>query len=228
MDWWFWLQMQVRLRRYRRDTERDTFRYLKTLSLSDTTVLDIGANKGIYSLYFSKIMLKSGEIWAFEPQPELKKQLTKLQRLTGPSLKVFSFGLSNSAHSEMLYRKKPGHGGASLEVNNQPEQVSIEVKPLDKVIESHPPIKPISLIKCDVENHELAVLQGAEATLRKYHPKLIVECHDEIARSGALFNFLESLDYTGFFFHEGIKHALNEWSSFPYRKSDNHRNYFFE
>ena len=42
------------------------------------------------------------------------------------------------------------------------------------------PVPPPDAIKVDVEGHELAVLRGAEATIRTHRPLLVVEVHDGI------------------------------------------------
>ncbi|RED95638.1 FkbM family methyltransferase [Marinoscillum furvescens DSM 4134] len=221
--------MKVRLNRYQRKTERDTFEYIRSLDLKNTTVLDIGANKGIYSLFFAQQMLHTGAIWAFEPQPELKDHLHRISQVFSlSSLRIFDYGLSNQHTTAWLYRKATGHGGASLEVTNQPEKVKVRLKRLDDVVKDHPPKHPVSLIKCDIENHELQCLKGATSTLKRYHPTLIIECHDQLARSGELFEFLKSQGYQGTFFHRGTRLPLSHWAQYPYRKADTHRNYIFE
>jgi FkbM family methyltransferase len=54
------------------------------------------------------------------------------------------------------------------------EELDVEVRPLDSY-----DWPAVGFIKIDVEGHELAVLAGAERTLAKHHPNLLIECNDE-------------------------------------------------
>ncbi len=63
----------------------------------------------------------------------------------------------------------------------------------------------VGFIKVDVEGHELDVLRGAEATLRRDRPALLVES-EERHRPGAVaavHGFLGSLGYHGFMVDDG-------------------------
>ena len=43
---------------------------MKRVVKPGTTVFDIGANAGFYTLFFSHLMGDQGQVWAFEPLPE--------------------------------------------------------------------------------------------------------------------------------------------------------------
>jgi hypothetical protein len=86
----------------------------------------------------------------------------------------------------------------------------------------------VAYIKCDVEGHELAVMQGAKQTLKRCAPVLQVECHHREAAQGDLFSFLSGLGYEGFFIQEGRRIPCGEFDRHPCRKaSTDHRNYLF-
>src|ERR1700744_4417508 len=78
----FW----VRCLRYRFRTERLPLKTLMRLDLKGATVIDIGANKGIYCFWLSRAVGRSGKVWAFEPQPEMVNYIKSRKR---------SFGLDN-------------------------------------------------------------------------------------------------------------------------------------
>jgi len=50
--------------------EADKQNYLASLDLKGTTVLDIGANVGFFSVLLSRLVGKSGHVHAFEPLPQ--------------------------------------------------------------------------------------------------------------------------------------------------------------
>ena len=66
--------------RYRYKSEVASIDYVRSSLKKNTTMLDIGANKGIYSIYMSRSAGKKGKVIAFEAQPELKEYLLKIKK----------------------------------------------------------------------------------------------------------------------------------------------------
>ena len=69
-------------------------------------------------------------------------------------------------------------------------------------------------IKCDVEGHELEVLQGGQRLLREDRPVLLVECVDsrpEVGQTDRVFPYLEALGYRGYFFPNGRTESLTRF-----------------
>lgn len=54
----------------------------------------------------------------------------------------------------------------------------LRVRSLDSFLAERPGIDRVDWIKLDIEGAELGALKGAEATLRKYKPRVLVECHN--------------------------------------------------
>lgn len=220
--------------RYRLRHEKDSIKYVLSLNLDGATVLDIGANKGIYTYWLSKKIGKSGRVYAFEPQPELGEYLNDLKssfRISNAT--IVNKGLSHEAGSLDLYRGKVGSGGARIAIDQNDEirnkgllKVKVEVTTLDSFLENNN--DKIKFIKCDVEGHELSVFKGGINTLKKYNPTILFECHDEEAKSGELFSFLTDLSYSGFFIHDGKEIDFKRFAEFRYNSNDNHRNYIFK
>ena len=82
------------------------------------------------------------------------------------------------------------YGGTSFHLNGDMKGESVKVKceRLDDIYDGKP-----SIIKIDVEEHELQVLEGAKETIKKYMPTILVEIHDFETSSVA--KFLEYLGY---------------------------------
>lgn len=53
----------------------------------------------------------------------------------------------------------------------------LRVRSLDSFLAERPGIDRVDWLKLDVEGAELGVLRGAEATLRRHRPKLLIELH---------------------------------------------------
>lgn len=227
--------MYHRFWRYRRRSESESIKFLLKQDLSGTTLLDIGANKGIYTYWMSKKAGRQGQVFSFEPQPELGdflagvKESFKLQ-----NVRIQNKGLSDKEGTFDMFRSHVGSGGAHLVEEGQPlpednslHRVEVEVSTLDNFFRDKDPGK-ISFIKCDVEGNELAVFKGGEKLLGKHMPTLLFECGHEEAEKGALFSYLTGLGYRGFFIHENRKIDYREFNKYPYRKpSMRHRNYMF-
>jgi FkbM family methyltransferase len=197
------LHMVHRCWRLRFKSEVPSIQYVRQADLAGRTVLDIGANKGVYSIYMSRAVGPSGKLVAFEAQPELGDHLRAVKhsfRLDNMSL--VNQGLSSIAGVLTMRRTAAGSGMASFH-NDAAEgldEIDIPVIALDKYIEEHD-LGPVDFIKCDVEGHELEVFRGAERMLLRDKPALLFECHDAEAENGELFRFLTGLGYDGYFFY---------------------------
>lgn len=229
--------------RYRFKSERPSLEFVMSSQLSGTTVLDIGANFGVYSYYMSKAVGPGGRVIAFEPQPELGVHLEAVKttyRLN--NLTIVRKGLSSAPGNLRMRRAAPGSGGASFHYApaENLEEIDVPVTTIDEYCLANA-CSNISFIKCDVEEHELEVFRGGENTLATHMPTLLFECHETEARAGNLFTYLTGLGYDGFFFfvkptdhrsllrnNKGIYVHYSKFEEYPYpRASVRHRNYIF-
>jgi FkbM family methyltransferase len=237
------LHMIHRCWRLRFKSEVASIQYVREAALASTTVLDIGANKGVFSVYMSRAAGVDGELIAFEAQPELGTHLTNVKESFGlDNMTLVNQGLSSEPGTLTMRRPEAGSGMASFhkEAGIGLDEIDIPVIRLDDYINENG-VGPVSFIKCDVEGHELPVFQGGQEMLRRDLPALLFECHDSEAESGELFSFLISLGYDGFFFHvtpEDHRSLLNkdrgefvhysEFANYGHvRDGLHHRNYVF-
>jgi FkbM family methyltransferase len=237
------LHMRHRFWRCRFKSEAPSIRFILESDFAGGTLLDVGANKGVFSYYMSHAAGAAGTVHAFEAQPELGPHLEAVKETFGlDNLRIVNEGLSSSPGTMTMRRDTAGSGTASFDHGRADdlEEIEIPVTTLDAYLDEigRPPVR---FIKCDVEGHELEVFRGAEQTLRRNGPQLLFESHHSEAEDGRLFDFLTALGYDGVFFHvdpadhRSLLHRtrgryvhFSEFGRLPYaRPGVRHRNYLF-
>ena len=136
------------------------------------TILDIGANIGNHTLYFSKI-LQAKQIYSFEPIKETFKKLdynVKLNACSNVVLYNFALGSSNSWGSSD--NVSMGNFGAQ-KIKYSSEKKEFEIKTIDDLAID----KSIDFIKIDVEGFEEEVIKGGLKTIAKNKPLIFIEIH---------------------------------------------------
>lgn len=217
-----------RFMRYKYRTEPDSIRYIQSLDLNGKSVLDIGANRGVYCYFLSRCVGSQGTVTAFEPQPECMDTIERVRvmfKIT--NLDARNYGLSDECASVTIHRGKPEHGSASLHFNSGEHKVDhaiqASVVTLDSISDTLP--RPISFIKCDIESHELAMFTGARATLIQDKPTILVEIHQDQMQE--VNGVLSSYGYAGSFNVGKHTHPICEYDKQPYEKGRRRRNYIF-
>ena len=163
----------------------------------DKLALDIGANRGIYTWCLAKL---ARAVHAFEPNAELAERL----RRAVPGATVHACALSDrEGEGELRLPVVKGiayDGWATVEPQNRllavgPDSVRSIRVPL-RTLDSFG-LEDVGFVKIDAEGHELAVLRGAERTLARCRPIVLLEVEDR-HRPGAsedVSAFLRALGY---------------------------------
>ncbi len=196
------LRLIYRAWRYRFRKDPGEIALLRNLLASGDTALDIGAHKGAYTYWMQQAVGPAGRVFAFEPQPQLAKELVEVFRHSA-GVSVHPLGLSARPGRMTLHIPCGGPSpGASFEHGECVEgleRVEVAVESLDHFFAAHSG-RPVRFIKCDVEGHELEVFRGAKAILRDDRPTLLFECEQRHHRADsftAVFDHLASLGYSG-------------------------------
>lgn len=164
---------------YKKVFEKKTLRFLDSLDLSGTTVIDIGAGLGFYTEYLSNLVGSSGKVIAFEPETLNYARLTKLESKTMKNITFLNSAVSSHC----------GTGFLTLNLQNPADHT---VTPLSEVFDGssllHQPITMlsidclqkriegrISLCKIDVQGHEIDVLKGSESLLNDHGTIFMIE-----------------------------------------------------
>ena len=155
---------------------------------SDDVVLDIGAAYGSYSITAA---IQGARVYAFEPNDFCRSLLTQNIEVN-PSIVPLIVIVPIGIHSQSGYFE-PNYNDFSLEPLDSME--SFQVKKLDDIIRTHN-LDRIDMIKIDVEGAELGVLKGAEQTIRKFKPRILIEEHEfKVSGIGKLCqDYIESLN----------------------------------
>lgn len=173
------------------------FEWLKTKEgVFNSTVLDIGANIGNHSLYFSDYFFKC---ISFEPNPRTFSLLELNSRLVDNVIPV-NIGLSDEKGTAPLYTSFRNIGGASLsdEWNATVDRVcDIKLDRVDDILDKD---EKIGFIKMDVEGHEWFALKGAENVIRDNKPIIIFEYSPAVdSDENSVINLLNEYGYLDFY-----------------------------
>lgn len=149
----------------------------------NTNFLDIGSNYGCHSIAVAKTIKENrenGKVYAFEIQPRIYELFldninnNNLSDVVIPNL----IGLSNKNEIIQLnvpdnYKQFQNYGGLGIKQMSQQSSGTTIDTTLVKLDDLY--IDNISLIKLDVEGHELEVLEGALNTLDQNRPIIFIE-----------------------------------------------------
>jgi FkbM family methyltransferase len=171
------------------------------------TVLDVGANVGVYSVWLSRI---ADQVWSFEP---LDYPLHVLRVLELPNVNIMPFALGDQSGPKKIYiprgEGRSEHPLASLSQTefaefSEVDAKSIEVRRFDDLSEQVSS-ESIDFVKIDVEGFELNVLKGMTKLIEKQQPAFLIEIetrHNKNYRE--VFEFLEAKGYRAYFTSDGL------------------------
>ena len=165
-----------------------------------STVLDIGAHHGYFSLLAAKCVGPEGMIYAFEPAPEnfkILKRNIELNHLTNviPINKAVS---DKSTTLPFYFRRQTGVTG-SLFATQQSDENTVPVECV--TIDEHLDGKSVDVVKMDIEGAEATALIGMEDTLSRSNDiVLFVEINSDCLLQAGVTpdGLLNQLDKAGF------------------------------
>lgn len=179
-------------------------RVVERLVARNDVALDIGANQGLFTSHLLGVVGSRGSVHAFEPNPIHHPRLRRLGR-GNPQLTIHSLALSDGAGDAQLrvpiVEGVAQPGVASLETRSlAADDYQLVAARRDRLDDVLGDLSRLNFIKCDVEGHEQAVLDGARGLLERHRPAVLVEIeqrHRSIAPA-ATFALMEEVGYAGF------------------------------
>jgi len=152
------------------------------------TAVDIGAWLGPWT---SRLLRHADHVVAVEPTPALARRL----RETFPTVQVVEAAISDHVGTATLHLPAAGAivGTSSLEDPDQGDPVEVERTTLDEL-----ELTDVRFVKLDIEGHELPALRGAERTVRRDRPLLLIEVEERIQPAAPLVDLLAEWGYRGY------------------------------
>jgi FkbM family methyltransferase len=140
-------------------------------------VLDIGANLGMVSLILSAMVGPSGQVHAFEPNPNMQSLMRDaIARNDIHNVILHPIALGSQAGEVMLSVPRGNAGAASVVAArglSESADIPVQMRTLSSVMAEHD-VDRIRLVKIDVEGFESEVLTGAIGLFSRAQPDAII------------------------------------------------------
>lgn len=178
----------IGFRKYEPNTQAFLSKFYNNRKDEEITLLNIGANVGIWPLLISK-KHQGARFLLVEPIPQNLELLRSNLRMNHISnFEIFGIAAGKENKSSIIYQNNDLLGMSSAFVETE-TPINVCVRRLDSIIEEE-----VDLILIDVEGFELEVLEGLSGLLRKQVPPVIVEASAETY--GQLTQMMNNFGYT--------------------------------
>jgi FkbM family methyltransferase len=150
-------------RLYKSISDRTERRALRKLVHPGMSVVDVGANIGVYTRFLAKLVGQGGHVVAFEPEP---KNFSRLVKNVGTFSNVLTVGAAVSDHPgeiPLFYSEHLNVDHQTYDNGEERTQVLVPALTLDGFFEAG---KQIDFVKIDVQGFEYHVLKGARRVLQ--------------------------------------------------------------
>ncbi|MDX2380325.1 MAG: FkbM family methyltransferase, partial [Acidimicrobiia bacterium] len=146
---------------------------------------DVGANMGLYALLCASLF-EPEVVDAFEPTPSTSQVARTIVKKNGLDVTVAEIALSDSNGTVTLHLSDKSDASNSLVEGFKTSSAGIDVERtrLDDYVQrtGHRP----QVMKIDVETHEPEVLAGADETIRRERPFIVIEVLNRHGRDHGL------------------------------------------
>jgi FkbM family methyltransferase len=218
------------LRSFSKEQEPD-LKLLEYFVKQGDSVIDIGANYGIYTKALSQLVGSKGHVYSVEPVPATFEILcSNVQKLGLKNIDALNCAISDVNGTVTIEIPSYSTGGenyyqAHIVKNDdtQPGMKWVHVPSFTIDFKFNSIADKISFIKCDVEGFELECLRGAENLLKINKPGWLIEISEDPnnlqSSAHQVFKLLSEKGYNAWWFDNKF---LRRW-----QLGDNSINFFF-
>lgn len=225
------LPVKYQYHKMRNRLEKEIF-YLEQLVGARKRAIDIGANAGIYSYALAQIC---DIVEVFEPQIWCTEDIVSYSQVSSCNINVYNVGLANFNGLLTLHvpssvgdysQSVKGLGSLTTGLGSfrdiEGEQISIDV-PVRKLDDYE--FQDISFIKIDVEGYEAKVIEGAQKTILREKPTILIEVEQRHLNGQSIEDVFEKMIELGYECHFIYKGYLTPIVNF-YQQIKDKQNYF--
>jgi FkbM family methyltransferase len=178
-----------------RNAEMQTKQFYLQNIKENFTIIDAGAQIGMYSVFFSKLA-KNGKVFAFEPTDNINKLKKNLEYHSCNNVTLCNNALSNlnGTYKDKIFKI----WSQQIIENKEFDFITIDKFVSDNNI-------TLDLLKIDVDSYDYEVLLGSEQTLKNQSPIVVAELNSSLNIRNYSINqaieYMKKLNYNvvGFF-----------------------------
>lgn len=178
--------------------------FLKSIIKRKDVIIDIGANLGYFSVYFSKWAGPEGAVYAVEPVESVRKVLKRNVGII-ENIKIIPYALGQlNKDIEIGNATRITKGfiasGSNFVMDDSIRAVNENIDRFSAVMrkgsEVFGELNRIDFIKCDVEGYEINIIPEMESLLLKHQPLMLIETRRE--NRVFLTKYLSEIGFHGF------------------------------
>lgn len=187
------------------------------LDQKGVTIADVGANIGYYSIFFSRHLDPSAEIFAFEPSSSILPVLRKnMEGNQIKNVKVLDMACSDHTGNDEFFIGEHHHQ-SSLVSDYAGNKVTgtktlVSVTTLDDFFGNHNHGKYPDFIKMDIEGGGIYALKGCDKCITEKRPLILMESHIP-EEDNAICDLLGRYNYDAFRVNTG-KWVINKQNNY--------------
>lgn len=141
------------------------------------TVYDLGANTGIHSLLFSKLVGKTGKVFAMEPLPENIKEIESIISLNHvENIEIIDKAIAEKSGTLKFKMGNTNKQGSLVGIGCETgDEIEVKVTTLDQLIHTGLPLP--DFIKIDIEGAESLAVEGFSQSINQSYPIFAIDLH---------------------------------------------------
>jgi FkbM family methyltransferase len=207
--------------------EGETTRIFLALAKEVKTVIDVGANTGLFALLAAKANT-TGRVWAFEPVPFIHDMLranihlNQLKNLEAVQAAVADFVGESTFYITRTSTGIPTDSSSCEGFRSDVETICLPTLTLDEHM-LRQQIPRLDLLKIDAEAAEAKVLRGALRTIERDRPFLICEVLENVDHAYVQ----ETMQAQQYLFYHITPEGLDRHASLQGSLNVEQRNYLF-
>lgn len=206
------------MQQLQRSEAQGDFAFCTRYAMPGSLAVDVGAHVGNWAMGLSKAVGRGGKVIALEPNPASYRELKF--STWGSNVNALLLAASDEAGDAVLEIPMDRRGTEQSQLASlEPRATAYSLKRtlvrrvlLDDLLRDN--VLRVSMIKVDVEGHELAVLKGAEHVLARHRPVLVIEIEERHLRDYSVEYVVGWIKEHGYECHAIRGRTLVPWRDF--------------